>query len=86
MTDKVDQMIPRFRSAGAIIITASISISLTACGLFDSGEDSIYQTQALASGRILFARSSSGSENTGTGLYTVDAFTGTSIELYGSAN
>lgn len=86
MTDKVDQMIPRFRSAGVIIIAALISISLTACGQFDSGGDSIYQTQALASGRILFAGSSAGTEGTDTGLYTVEGFAGTSTALYASAN
>ena len=86
MTDKVDQMIPRFHSAGVIIIAALISISLTECGLFDSGEDSVYQTQALASGRIIFAGTSSGSDNPGTGLYTIEAFGGTAVFLYASAN
>ena len=85
-TDKVDQMIRRFRAAGVITIAVLISISLTACGLFDSGEDSMFQTQALGSGRIIFAGTSTGSDNPGTGLYTIEAFGGTAVSLYASAN
>ncbi len=67
-------------------MAALFSFSITGCGLFESGEDSSYSTQALASGRILFTGSSPGTEGTAFGLYTVGGYASTSIALYASAN
>ena len=79
-------MIFRFRSAGVTIIVALISLLFTACGLFDSSEDSMYQSQALGSGKILFTGSSTGTQGSNPGLYTVEGFAETSTALYASAN